>query len=77
MKKEYEICICSPPDREEMVAEIFFEHIQLAEINQEKGFFEIEFYSRPDGTIWCIDFTLLVNVLKEAEKLLKKSNQEN
>lgn len=35
MKDKHRICISSPPDREKLVAEIFFGDTQWAELNQE------------------------------------------
>jgi hypothetical protein len=70
---KYRICISSPPDRNELVAEIFFEEFQWVEINQESGMMEVEFYSRPDGQPWKIDFSTVIDVLHEAkQKLLGK-----
>lgn len=42
--KEFEILITSPPDREKLVAEVWHNKILVAEINQETGRLEIEFY---------------------------------
>ncbi len=42
--KEFEILITSPPDRENLVAEIWYNEILVAEINQETEKLEIEFY---------------------------------
>lgn len=42
--KGFEILIASPPDREKLVAEIWYNEILVAEINQETEKLEIEFY---------------------------------
>jgi hypothetical protein len=70
MKDKYRICISSPPDRKKLVAEIFFGNVQWAEMNQERGDFEIEFYPRVDGTPWRIDFSSVISALNEAKKRL-------
>jgi len=71
--KKYEIDISSPPDREKLVAEISFDNVQWAEINQERDVLEVEFYPRPDGQPWRIDFQLAVNALNEARiKLVRR-----
>ncbi|MFZ0565134.1 MAG: hypothetical protein WAM28_02985 [Chlamydiales bacterium] len=72
MKNKYRICISSPPDRDNLIAEIFFGDNQLAEINQEKGLFEIEFYPRSDGKLWQIDLFSVINALNEAKVKLKE-----
>jgi hypothetical protein len=44
----YQINICSPQNREKLVTEIFFDDLQWAEVNQERGILEVEFYAHPD-----------------------------
>ena len=70
MKKTYRVSISSPPDREKLVADISFDNIQWAEINQEKSTLEIEFYPRPDGKPWIITFADAVGALQAAAKRL-------
>ncbi len=70
MKARYEISIASPPDREKLVAEIFFGDTQWAEINQEHGALEVEFYPRPDGKPWRIDYQDVTAALDQAKRRL-------
>jgi hypothetical protein len=70
MLEKYRICLSSPPDRENLVAEIFFEGCQWAEIHQEHSVFEIEFYPRPDGRPWKVGFSSAINALNEAKSML-------
>jgi hypothetical protein len=51
--KDMRICISSPPDREKLVAEIFFGDEQWAELNQESGTLELEFYPKPSSK-FCV-----------------------
>ena len=67
----HRICIASPPDREKLVAEIFFGDMQWAEINQEHGTLEVEFYARPDGQPWRLKFSDALNGLEEARRRLQ------
>lgn len=67
MKDNYQICISSPPDREKLVAEILFDHIQWAEINQESDILQIQIYPRPDEKPWRINLLTLISVLNEAK----------
>ncbi len=67
MSDELRITISSPPDREKLVAEIFFGSNQWAEMNQEKGHLQIEFYPRPDGKPWDLDFSSVMNALQKAK----------
>ena len=67
---DYEILITSPPDREELVAEIWYSNEMIAEINQEKEELELEFYIKENTSF---NYELFCKVLKEAkEKLLKE-----
>jgi hypothetical protein len=75
MLGKYRIYLSSPPDRNKLVAEIFFGDVQWAEINQERSVLEIEFYPRPDGQPWQIDFSTAIHALIEAKSKLT-SRQE-
>jgi hypothetical protein len=70
MKDSLRICISSPPDRERVVAEIFFDDVQWAELNQENEVLQLEFYPRPDGGPWRIDFGLAIKALDDAKRKL-------
>jgi hypothetical protein len=70
MPGNYRICISSPPDREKLVAEIFFGENQWAEINQEQGPLAAEFYPRPDGEPWRIECQDALAALAEAQRRL-------
>ena len=71
MSAAWRVTLASPPDRDKLVAEIFFGNQQWAEINQEEGILAVEFYSRSDGQPWRIALPDAVAALQEAEKLLK------
>jgi len=77
MKNDHKICISSPPDRNNLVAEIFFDNLQWAEVNQESESLEIEFYPRPDGKPWKISFSEAVDSLNEAKLKLIGNAEEN
>lgn len=70
MSTKWRVCISSPPDREKLVAEIFFEDQQWAEMNQEGPELEIEIYPRADGQPWRISNDQMISVLEEAKKKL-------
>jgi len=70
MNDKYRICISSPPDREKLVAEVFFAETQWAEINQERDALEVEFYPRPDGEPWRIAYQDALNALDAAKRRL-------
>jgi hypothetical protein len=70
MKDAHRICISSPPDREKLVAEILFGDVQWAELNQEHDSLQVEFYPRPDGEPWRIDYKDALKALDEAKRRL-------
>jgi hypothetical protein len=70
MTKEMRICISSPPDRENLVAEIFFGNEQWAELSQEHEIPTLEFYPRPGKEFWQLTFDEVIFALNEAKKQL-------
>jgi len=70
MTKQFTIDIASPPDREKLVADIFFGTEQWAEVNQEDGVLRIEVYPRRDGCYWLLTFADVVEALNEAKEAL-------
>lgn len=70
MKSEFRICISSPPDRQRLVAEIFFGSEQLAELNSESDILRLEIYPRQNGQPWQLMFQDVVDSLKQAKNRL-------
>ena len=70
MAKELRICLSSPPDRDGLVAEIFFGNEQWAELNQESGILELEFYTKPNGEFWRVGLDEVLEALNEAKRQL-------
>lgn len=66
MLKAYRLCVSSPPDREKLVAEIFFGDDQFAELNQEGAELQLEIYSRRDGKPWQVPLGTLEKALADA-----------
>ena len=66
MYREPRICISSPPDREKLVAEIFFDDKQWAELNQEDGTLQLEFYPLPTGEFWQLGWDEVISALEQA-----------
>ena len=48
----------------------FFNDVQWAEINEERGALEVGFYSRLDGEPWRIDYEDAFTALSEAKRRL-------
>lgn len=70
---EYEILIVSPFDREYLVAEITRGDDFFAELNQEKGFLEIQLYGNKN-TILHVALKEFCDVLNRAKEYLSPSN---
>jgi hypothetical protein len=62
--------IASPPDRERLVAEIFYEHEQWAEIHQETEALTVELYPRRDGKLWSFALQDAISALQIAGRRL-------
>jgi len=62
--------LASPPDRERLVAEVFLNDVQVAEINQESGDLSVEIYPRPDGKPWSMPYEDLLKCLESAKSRL-------
>ena len=69
---KYRVRLASPPDRAKLVAEVFFDDMQWAEISQEHNTLEVEFYPRPDGHPWKLDLAVAVDALGNAERKLRE-----
>ena len=70
MTREFRVCVSSPPDRQKLVAEIFFGNEQWAELNQENGILELEFYSRANGESWRLPLDEVLESVSEARTRL-------
>jgi hypothetical protein len=62
--------IASPPDREKLVAELFFGSEQWAEINQESNHLILELYPRRDGRPWEFSYDEAIAALEHARRRL-------
>ncbi len=69
---ELTVLITSPPDRERLVAEIWVDDCQLAEISQEGEPQMIELYSSPQGDPWQISFDEFLATMKHASARLEQ-----
>lgn len=63
--------VASVPDRQSLVAEIWYGHRQVAEINEETHEPLIELYPNPDGGPWRIPLGLFLSAMREAAQRLE------
>jgi hypothetical protein len=70
MSNSIRICISSPPDRDKLVAEIFFGSEQWAEINQEQSDLQVEFYARQSGDPWLLRYDDAIAALEQGRRRL-------
>lgn len=64
------ISIASPPDREKVVAEIFFGHELWAEVNSEGDKVTLEIYPQRTGEPWTFSYDDAVAAIHEARRRL-------
>jgi hypothetical protein len=70
MQSQMAVDICSPPDREKLVASISYDHEQWAEIHQEADSPTLELYPRQDGKPWEFSFDQALTALRQAQMRL-------
>ena len=70
MTSELHVEICSPPDREGLVAAAMLGNEQIAEVDQESGENRLEIYPRTSGEPWKLDLHAFVSALSEASSRL-------
>lgn len=67
----FEITVVSLPDRDNLVAEIYYERKQWAEIYQETSQMRVQFYESYDQDCWDFSLNDAIEILKIARcKLL-------
>ena len=63
--------IASLPDREYVVAEIWYGDVQWGELSQEQGsLLTLEIYPNPTGNPWAFEFNDVVEILAQAKRRL-------
>lgn len=70
MDNRFVSVITSPPDREKLVVELWFQDELIAEVNQEKEMLEVEIYPN-SVNVYVLDD--LLTALNEAKKKLLNS----
>ena len=70
--EKFEVIIASLPDRENLVAEIVYDHVEWAEISDEKldGNLVIQFYAHPRNKYWEFRLDEALEILEKAKKRL-------
>jgi hypothetical protein len=64
----FRIVIASLPDREKCVCEIYYNHVEWAEISQEDNEIMIQFYSHPSQNYWEFPIDVALEILQKAKK---------
>jgi hypothetical protein len=67
MQFEMVVDICSPPDRQKLVATISCNCEQWAEIHQETDILTLEIYPRQDAKPWEFSFDQAMTALQHAQ----------
>ncbi len=71
MAHAMEIVIVSLPDKEKLVAEIYFGSEQWAELSREKESFVLEIYPRRTGEPWSFNLENVLDILQQAKHELR------
>ncbi len=67
---KFEIWITSPPDRERVVAEIWYDKMSWAEISCEDKDVVVQFYPQPTNGYWEFPFDEAIEILQKAKNRL-------
>ena len=70
MSDMFRIVVSSPPDRERLVAEVWFGGEMVVEINQESDQLRVEIYARESGEPWAVPFAEFIDALNQAKRRL-------
>ena len=65
--EKFEILIASLPDKENLVAEIYYENMYWAEISKEMDEVVIQFYSHPKKKYWEFSLDEALDILSKAK----------
>lgn len=68
--EKFSITVASLPNRDQLVAEIFYEDVQWVEISQDTGKLIIEFYPHPTLECWQFPLDQALEALQKAKKRL-------
>ena len=73
-QNNWSICLSSPPDRDNLVADILCNNEQMMEVNQENNLVNVELYPRQDGRPWVVSYDQLLDLLNDAKnKLMERT----
>lgn len=67
----FEILLASVPDRDDLVAEVWHDDAQFAEVRREGDYFLVEVYPNPKGKLWTFKYPELIRALNAAEGMLR------
>lgn len=70
MNREIKVELTSVPDRDDLVAELWFDQSMLGELRKQSGRIQLELYSRKDGQPWDLDALILVDAINKARARL-------
>ena len=68
MRERLRYQIASMPHREELVAELWSDHLMLGEISQDCGEVRLELYDQPDGTSWRLPLKAVAGLIGSARR---------
>jgi len=77
MNEQMTITIASVPDREGLVAELWYDNEQWEEIFQESDRLRLALYPNPNQTFWDFDTEDAAKAIREAGKRVPETAQDN
>ena len=74
---KFRVTIASLPDRENLVAEIFYEGVQWVEISHEENEMLIHFYPYPNKKVWEFPLDEALKILENAKQKMVALGSKN
>ncbi|QTA87440.1 hypothetical protein [Desulfonema magnum] len=77
MNEKMTITLASVPDREGLVAELWYDNEQWGEIFQEQNELRLALYPNPNHTFWVFSAEDAANAIREAKNKLLGTGPDN
>lgn len=73
INKSLEVVLASVPDREDLVAELWFGNSQLGEVRIDGDRLVVDIFANPNASVWTLEYSDLIDLLTAAKHRLQGS----
>lgn len=68
--EDFEILIMNAPDRDDLIAEVYFKNTQVACVMENEGDFFVQIFPCLDQDFWQLPLDNMLSTLERAKKIL-------